>query len=285
MRAGFSIWHKSQTSDPSFWNLALQAGFELVEIALDYPWPWERSFNNIARRALREGLDVGLHAPWRDLRLASPLRDVREGSSRAVLEAIDKVLSVGIDFHYIVLHVSSQEWIPEHMLDTYLDEVSTTLGEIRDVSRSHGFDVVIENAQTPFSDRMALLKKLAKRLDVGVCLDLGHLVLGGVRKGASKRRLFKTVTKWFNELSHLVRVVHLHGYDEDRKKPHMGLTESNIDVMAGVLSILGRMVRDKMPDEVPIVLEVFSYEDNDMASFFSKMGKELEFVKMYLKKW
>ena len=283
MRAGFSIWHKSQTNDPRFWELALKAGFGLVEIALDYPWPWERSFNNVVRRALREGLDVGLHAPWRDLRLASPLRDVREGGARAILGAVDKVLNLGVDFHYLVLHVSSQEWIPEHVLDAYLDDVSTTLGEIRDFSRSHDFEVVIENAQIPLSERLTLLKKLASKLDIGVCLDLGHLVLGHIRKGASKRRLFKIVMKWLNELTYLVKVVHLHGYDEDRKKPHIGLTQSNVDVMAGVLSILESMIGDSISEDVPIVLEIFSYEDNDVKSFFDKMGKELDFVKEYLK--
>ena len=82
IRIGLPVWPHTERLEKSL-AAAWAAGASYVEVSLDYPWIYglRNEEAKALRRAVREwGFEVGIHAPWRDVSLASPIKEVWEAS-------------------------------------------------------------------------------------------------------------------------------------------------------------------------------------------------------------
>lgn len=266
---GFSVWYKSKVVERGFWEKAVESGFDLVEIAVDYPWPWEGLFARAVEHAKAYGLKTSLHLPWRDISLASPYPQVRRGSVSTLSSILEHVSRW--DFEYAVMHVSTLEWIPEHRISSFLSEVSRDISKLVELANKIGVSLLVENAQKPFVEKPRLLKTLAEELGIRICLDVGHIIINHARRGSSSNHIAKQVTRWASELGGIVGCVHVHGYNAGELKPHRSLEGLDSKILDSIRMALRELRKKRSP--LPVVMEIF-LDDTNTDEFFSSLSNE-----------
>jgi len=92
-KLGFPVWYGYGFEISRIIEEARDTGFDYIEVSIDHPWPrgGEPSLDEVVRLIKGSGLSTGFHAPWRDLRLSSPLsrsQHTATASARSPLYAI-----------------------------------------------------------------------------------------------------------------------------------------------------------------------------------------------------
>lgn len=234
------------------------SGFDFVEVSLDYPWSLslgEREMTALKRSKAELGLEIALHAPWRDLPLATVYPAVRE----SVLRVFERVRAHAIELDpiYINFHIHSFEAVEQRdSYDSLMAAASDSLAKIRKLLEE--FELTVENLPRGFSSRIEDLEGLLACVDVSLCFDVAHAVISGIGRLCDINEPLDCLEPWINVFRDRVLVVHVH----DIALSHGCLVEHTV-VGRGILapegakrlcSVLGSL-RAKY-----LVLEVFKDE-------------------------
>ncbi|MHC1627326.1 MAG: sugar phosphate isomerase/epimerase family protein [Candidatus Nezhaarchaeales archaeon] len=211
---GFPLWLGDRKKFTVKIREAYEAGFDFMELSFDYPWPLPDSSTpkSIAKAIRDVGLSLAIHGSWRDIRLASPINEVREASIKYVIKTLE--IAKELDPMYVVFHVSTDQAIRE--AKEYEDVVANAaMQSVRDVLSSAskiGVEVVFENVPSQFCGSIDHVKKVFMSVeDAKICFDIGHAQIHAIR--TSKGRdvdIQELINTWFRELGAKIRGVHVY---------------------------------------------------------------------------
>lgn len=180
--------HIGKFTHPDLVNGLADQGFQLIELggdlALFFPQAFSPdSIEGLAEIKSRRNLSYTVHLPLWSVEPSTPLSPVREGSVRALIETINACLPLEPEVY--VLHATgalASEFyrmdLPELAHDFLLGQfqraarssIQTLLAETNLPSRK----LAIETIEFPFD----LTLELAENLDLSLCLDTGHVLVG-----------------------------------------------------------------------------------------------------------
>ena len=203
---GFPIWYGEGRDPSALMSSIRRAHFDYVEVSLDYPWPFKdvSRLDEIIGEAKRKGLKVALHAPWRDVKLSSPIEGIRKESLEFFKSALMEVRG---HFEYVVLHLTTDqtversEIVRREALEAAIDSLRTLIG----LSRELGQKLAIENVRESVSQIASLASTFP---DLPLCLDVGHLISSVTRMRGDPR---EALSEWAERLAGRTLVVHLSG--------------------------------------------------------------------------
>lgn len=204
----FTVWPKSKITERDI-HYASSIGFGAVEISLEYPWPyWELGwFEELLKLIKEQGMKLGAHLPWRDLAIASPYTEIRNGSIEYLMK-LSEIMKKW-DFQYAVSHFSTREKVKFNNRE-YLNEVASDLKKLVTKYEENGIMFALENSPYgPLAIKDNLLL-LVNEVGSHVCLDYGHItakLMGEDRLSF----LEDTLLDWTNSLYDRISVVHIHG--------------------------------------------------------------------------
>lgn len=255
LRIGFNVWYGDQPLYPVLRD-CYEVGYDHVELAIDYPWTEGLGkVEEELRRALRDfNLTLGVHAPWRDVALASPVPELREAAVKVVKRVIDLATRLRAD--YVNTHVTSSEAtefreIEEQILRAALE--STRI--LRDYCREKGVDLIIENdSSKPLASLQHLAEILYRVDDVYFCLDIGHAILYH-RPRVPIINYRPIIEDYLQVLGRKLLLTHLHDVREESGKvrDHLPPGEGVVDLRE-VLKLILRRAQPRY-----LVLEVFKH--------------------------
>ncbi|MCD6300605.1 MAG: sugar phosphate isomerase/epimerase, partial [Staphylothermus sp.] len=73
-------------------RILLENKIELIELSIDYPWPQKQV--ELLRNAITcfaNNFKISIHAPWRDLPLATPYENIRKTVVKELLNIINSI--------------------------------------------------------------------------------------------------------------------------------------------------------------------------------------------------
>ncbi len=201
-----------------------EQGFNLIELGGDLRLFFPQAFTEsaIARLAALKaelGLSYTVHLPLWSVEPSTPLQAVRTGSVRAVTEIVRATRP--LEPEACVLHATgtlATEFYRRGMSDSVRDLIlrdffqNSARESIRAILAETGLPprrLAIETIEFPFP----LLLEIAEELDVGICLDTGHVLAGF----SGPIDLFQTL-----ELC-LPRLAEIHLHDAPWQGPDMKL--------------------------------------------------------------
>ncbi len=234
-------------------------GFQLIELggdlALFFPQTFlPSSIERLAELKNRRNLSYTVHLPLWSVEPSTPLRHVREGSVQAVIETINACSSLEPEVY--VLHATgalAAEFyrmnLPELAHALLLRQfqsgarrsIQTILAETHLPSRK----LAIETIEFPFD----LTIELAEDLDLSICLDTGHVLVGF----SGPVGLFEALEKCLPRLGE----VHLHDGPWQGSERKIGYGKDHKPIGKGDLDI-GRFL-DQLHDanfEGPLIFEL-----------------------------
>jgi len=212
-KLGFPIWYGYGLEISRIVEEACETGFDYIEVSIDHPWPrgGEPSLADVVRVIRGSGLSIGFHAPWRDLRLSSPLEEVREASIR-VFERIALDLSA-YECDYLVAHLSTDQAVDR--IDEIRDEVMKaavkSVEMLTGICRGLGLKLLVENVH----ENLEMFEKVASRAD-GICFDIGHVIIS-THKRRGRESIDAELEKWMRSLRDRVVTIHYSGVKFDGK--------------------------------------------------------------------
>lgn len=277
-RVGLPIWPHMEDLERSL-AAAWSAGASYVEVSLDYPWIYglRNEEAKILRRAAREwGFEVGIHAPWRDVNLASPIREIWEASLSLLTSPVKRVAEA-LEAVYVNLHISTGEYLDSASvrgvaLQAALKALRIIIGEYSSIDVA----VTVENTpQRGVGDSSFIGTLLDNAPGAHLCLDVAHAYAYYARGGEVST--LDALTHWFDSFKGRIKVIHIH--DAKRCGPRCFL--EHIPPGAGELdwSWLSRRMRGAGADY--FLLEV--YRDAEGRRITSNVKEHVERVKGWLK--
>ncbi len=218
-------------------------GFDTIELGGDMVLFFPNVFSpeGIARlKAVKDelGLHYTLHLPLWSVEPSTPLTPVREGSARAVIDALRA--TTPLEPEVCVLHATGA--LAAEFYRMYLPEPAHTLllrqfqgqarASIETILRETGLPrrrLAIETIEFPFE----LTLELAAALDISLCLDTGHVLVGF----SGPVDLFDVLDRCLPRLAE----IHLHDGPWQGPEQHIGYGKDHQPLGAGDLDV-GRLL-------------------------------------------
>jgi len=234
---GISIWYGtvkgvvgSEQRISDFIRILIEQGYNLYEVSLDYPWPFsERELLEALLRALAEnGGLIALHAPWRDLALASPMEDVRRTSVDVMTKNLDLVVGRH-DVKYIVVHLHSQTSMGKVLTkanwDKVVESAAKSLYELSEWSKSSGVPICVENMPRGASSYLEFLSQLSNSIRC-LALDIGHFYTSYIDLYEERYSdYYSALTHVLSTFNEKAKVVHLHDVIVVNSKPFKDIVD------------------------------------------------------------
>lgn len=277
VKIGYTIWYKDFKDIKEKVVSLMKLGFNYLELSLDYPLHDKedmlKTFNEV-RESLN--IDLGIHAPWRDVRLASPIDSVRVGSLNYVMRVISKTSFLNPS--YILVHLSTNQAACEED-NSCIEAAIESLKKLNEIIRDIGADLVIETIPDECCTKPHHLNIIASKVeDVMFCIDITHFLSSKLKDKSYKERSVNVD----DELKHLLNgltsgviartlVMHVHGFkllNRDVIKPHLPLRESAV-------TYVKKLVKLVKPSY--ILLEVFKGENTKIT--YDLLGKQISALK------
>jgi sugar phosphate isomerase/epimerase len=236
-----------------------QRGFTLVELGGDLGMFFPNSFSHPAVEELAQlkaetGLSFTVHLPLWSVEPSTPLTPVRQGSVRAVVDTIIATRTLqpecyvlhatgalAAEFYQMRLPPQAKTLILRQFQQGARHSIQTILAETGLPSRR----LAIETIEFPFE----LTLELADELDLSICLDTGHILVGF----SGDVQLFDVLERVLPRLGE----IHLHDgpwQGPERKigygKDHQALGSGDLDVAR----LLDRLVKARFSG--PIIFEL-----------------------------
>ncbi len=211
---GFPLWLGDKDKFASKVDEARDAGFDYIELSFDYPWPIpdEETPRKIASCAQSAGLDVAIHGSWRDVKLASPMSEIREASLNYVFKTFE--IAKRLEPKYVVLHISTDQAVNEvkELEQPIVDAAIQSARELIGLASKLGITILFENVPWSFCSSASHMKKLVSSVSgAEVCFDVGHAWLQALKSSEGRRAsVEEVVDMWVKELGHKIRAVHAH---------------------------------------------------------------------------
>ncbi|NAZ13339.1 MAG: hypothetical protein GU359_04200, partial [Desulfurococcales archaeon] len=108
IKLGYSVWKKDVSRIEELTSEFIEQGLDHVEIDIDSLLDlddntWIMRFKDVFSSY---NISIGVHAPWREIHLASPLDDIREASEKIIIKILEILDKLDIDYDYIIIHPS-----------------------------------------------------------------------------------------------------------------------------------------------------------------------------------
>jgi sugar phosphate isomerase/epimerase len=215
------------------------SGFQLVELGGDLVLFFPQTYSPPAIERLAAlkhelGLSYTVHVPLWSVEPSTPLAPVRQGSTRAVIEAIRATLplqpevyvlhatgALAAEFYRMRLPELAHELILRQFASYASESIKTILSETGLASRQ----LAVETIEFPLD----LTLELAEQFDLSICLDTGHVLSGF----AGRVDLFAALERCLPRLAE----IHLHdspwlrpGQDIRYGQDHQPLGKGDLDV-------------------------------------------------------
>lgn len=212
---GFPLWLGDRAKFKYKVDETRKAGFDFIELSLDYPWPIPDSSTpkKIAGYIREAGLDLAIHGSWRDIRLASPIDEVREASVKYTLKLLE--MMEDLEPKYVVLHVSTDQAIEEakNFEQSIINATSISIRAILDFASKNGLIILFENVPSHFCSSIDHIKRAILSVEGSeICFDVGHAQVQAVRSGSWKKevKVDIIIDEWFENLGSKIRGVHVY---------------------------------------------------------------------------
>ena len=163
-------------------------GFDIIELSGDIGLFLPHTLEPESIEALnlikdRRGLTYTVHLPLWSIEPSSPSLPVREGSVEAIINCIHAVEQLNPEIY--VLHATGAlasefyrmplpELANQYLLRQFQNNARTSVIEILNKTGLKSHRLAIETIEFPFD----LTMELAKDLDLSICLDTGHVLVG-----------------------------------------------------------------------------------------------------------
>jgi sugar phosphate isomerase/epimerase len=185
---GDLLAHISKLTHAGLVRSLADEGFNLIELGGDLLLFFPHFFTppaieELARLKQERGLAFTVHLPLWSVEPSTPLQPVREGSVRALVEVAKAVQSLepeayvmhatgplAAEFYQMRLPDAGKSVLLRQFQNGARHSIETVLKETGIPSRK----LAIETIEFPFD----LTMELAEEFDLGVCLDVGHILVG-----------------------------------------------------------------------------------------------------------
>lgn len=216
VRIGFSLWREDLRRIGTVIKDLIDSGMDHAEISVDSPLDIEiddlRSVANAVRDA---GASLGIHLPWRELFLASPVEELRSTSTAVIARVINQLLRH--EPSYFVVHGSSDQWVCSKHEDLCLDSLKRSLEELSGITDR----IALETIQGSCCGRGAQVARILKDLPwLRACVDLAHIAAENIVRGKGRwpSMISEAVLEVPEDIWRRTLIIHLHGLrDRDRK--------------------------------------------------------------------
>lgn len=163
-------------------------GFDPIELGGDMPLFLPQTLapptiDRLARLQEETGVTYTVHLPLWSVEPSTPLAPVREGSVRALIDTVQATRSLepevyvlhatgslAAEFYHMGLPDTAQAMVLRQFQARAGESIRTLLAETGILSRR----LAIETIEFPFD----LTLELAEALDLSICLDIGHVLVG-----------------------------------------------------------------------------------------------------------
>jgi len=255
MKVFINCWYRN-IMNHSFMKSLTRINVDGVELSIDYPLLFTQEIPDVFIDAMhREGLKVGLHLPWREVFLASPVSEIRRLSERIISGIVTSVASK-LDPLYFVVHLSTnQSWCgPKDRL--CLEAASKSLETLSQLSDELGIPLLVETVTDRCCSNEERLPYLLMRADpgkIGVCLDIPHIIERRVKRWKVLHNPLTIVNDLPPIMLEHTKVVHIHGVHVPG--PYTVLT--HVVPSEEFLRELMQAIRSHVPHAGVGVLEIF----------------------------
>jgi endonuclease IV len=215
IRIGYSVWREDFRRISSLVGELMEAGFDHVELSIDSPLDlYGDEIPVIADTARKAGLSLGIHIPWREIFLASPVEEIRSASSRVVRSIIENTYRY--EPSYYVLHGSSDQPICSKNEDICISSLGKSIEEII----GSGGRIAIETIQGSCCGKTAQIAKLVNRYSIDVCIDLAHIAVENMVRGRNRwpSRISEALSEVPDSIKKRSWIIHLHGLKNRDKR-------------------------------------------------------------------
>lgn len=185
MQLGLPWWIGS--GDPQLGvKLAAEAGYDLLEVSMDAPWPGELEPTQLADRADDTGIELGFHAPWRTQALAHPREELAQAAREVAQRCVTAARAAGAS--YVVFHVDARDFGRFPREDVVGQGLETAHASLRALSRSAGdeLSLLVENTSPPVGTPEGVARFIDPLPEVEFCLDPGHAAIVAHETDASE---------------------------------------------------------------------------------------------------
>jgi len=207
-KIGFPIWYGYGKHIRELAHEAARVGFDYLEISLDYPWPFRgrMPLREVVEIATKEGLSPAFHAPWRDVRPASPFEEVRHASLKVLEKVVAEISS--FECEYLVAHISTDQAFDkiEEIRGEVVKAAVESIKSLKEISEAGGLKLVVENVR----EDLKTFLEIVSRSGIYACLDVGHAICLIARR-IGREAVEEELSKWFSSLRDRIRVVHYSG--------------------------------------------------------------------------
>lgn len=188
----------------------------------------------LKKMARDNGLTYTVHLPL-DTWTGSADESVRKSSVEKIKRVIDRMAPCDPFAYVCHLHGDRRGRNPVDNPEFWVQQHVKSLTEILSLAAPH--DICIETLDYPFS----MVESVVWDLDLSVCLDIGHLIIGGYN-----------VEEHLDKYMHKTRILHLHGVREGHDH-----TDISHAVPALLDDLMDRINRADQPERV-LTLEIFT---------------------------
>ncbi len=280
---GVPIWLGNISEDlVSGLNSLLAHGVNMIELSIDYPWPFKESckLQKMIALAKQNNMHINLHAPWRDIILASPYEEIGKASIEVILRSVSDLVSEVAS--YIVVHPLTMQRLD--ISDNRKEALTRFRENIKELTRrlnlgSHNVMIVVENLAGGIGAEPGDLAVTLEGLDyAGLCLDIGHLA------SRYKRYLSGYYDDFYTYLKDVVEsisgisvpVIHVHDVDEHGRE-HLLIGEGFLEFKQ-VFKIISKLGPKN------IVFEVFRSKNLrvNLNTIAKNIGDAISWAKIYM---
>lgn len=225
-----SLWYKELVNAYESFNRTLLAGFDGAEVSVEYPLLDEKSIDVSTLSDFSSNYYLGIHLPWRDINLASPLPEVRDGALKYLLRVISVLEKV--EPQYFVLHMSTESLGCRNSVKC----VETAASTLRDLVRETATKIIVETTTGPCCGNLSSIGLLVEEAgDVGVCLDIAQLVADVISEGnEDQEELVELVIDSLPpSVWERVELTHIHGWEIRGRRviPHRYPTHEQVAIL------------------------------------------------------
>jgi len=165
------------------------------------------------------GLEYSLHAPFADINIASPSKDILNAATKRLKQSM--AYANELDAKMWVFHPGALTGISQFYPGAAWKQNSESIQELYKVAEEYGLNIALENLPGKYWFLMHKPEEFMRfyretSLPIGVALDLGHA------------NLEAEIEPFFNLLAD--KIVHIHASDNDGSDDeHLGIGQGKID--------------------------------------------------------
>ncbi|MET1159960.1 MAG: sugar phosphate isomerase/epimerase family protein [Thermoprotei archaeon] len=229
-----------------------KSNIDYVEFSIDYPLPYNEGLFkksiSLLNKLRNNNLEIALHAPWRDLAIASPYDRIRRASIETIIEAVKSVVSE-ISISYVVIHPTTyQRTEISNSKSVSIRALRESIEYIHSYFSDTDILILIENLSRGFSSSIDTLVEILSNIKnrrIGLCFDVGHLKAYYDRH-IRERGYYESFIDYYRDMLTIIKnsipdrvyTVHVHGAVDNME--HLPPNESDIEFKQ-VYKLLGEI--------------------------------------------